>query len=133
MSNSNTALSQDNDKEKHSKRFIEICTKHTESTADDSDQSDRYEDDEIEGLPKVSGFDYGLLGMRFASAPKPPREPEPGKEPRAPPHPFAEPDYDVVGGVCWKLLTTLKSRTRFTNSEIRKEGKRSAGYFTVDF
>lgn len=85
-----TPTSQENDEEKNSKRFIEICTKHTEATADDSDQSDRYEDDEEEG-PQVSGFDHGPLGMRFASGPKPPREPEPGKTHSAP-NPFSEHD-----------------------------------------
>lgn len=89
------------DQEKQSKRFIEICTRHTESTADDSDQSDRYEDDEEEGLPEVSGFDHGPLGMRFAGGPKPPRASEPGKT-RAAPNPFSEPDYNTVGGVSWK-------------------------------
>lgn len=35
---------------------------------------------------------------------------------------FEQADYETLGGVCWQLLTKLKSRTRFTNSEIRKEG-----------
>lgn len=37
---------------------------------------------------------------------------------------FSEPDYDALGGVWWKLLSTLKSTTRFSNSEIRNEGER---------
>lgn len=71
--------------------------------------------------------------MRCASGPKPLRQPELGKQQKIP-HPFTEPDYGLVGGVCWKLLTSLKSRTRFTNSEIRNEGTRSAcPDHTVDF
>lgn len=40
---------------------------------------------------------------------------------------YSEPNYDVLGGVCWRLLYSLKSQTRFTNSEIKHEG-RQAGY-----
>lgn len=125
-SNLNTVISQANDEEKHSKRFIEICTRHDIEKADDSDESDRYESDEEEGLPEVCGFDHGLdgtrtLGMRCARAPKPPRQTHSGKG-KGVSNEYTEPKYNLVGGVCWKLLTTLKSKTRFTNSEIRKEG-----------
>lgn len=98
--------------------------------ADDSDQSDRYEDDEEACLPEAGGF-VVPLGVRIGRAPKQPRPPEPGKEQKIK-HPFAEPDYEAMGGVCWKLLASLKSHTRFTNSEIRKEGKSSARYLTAD-
>lgn len=35
---------------------------------------------------------------------------------------FEQPDYDALGGVGWQWPRKLKSRTRFTNSENRKEG-----------
>lgn len=44
---------------------------HTEHQADDSDQSDHYEDEE-EGLSEAGGKDYGLLRMRVGREPKPP-------------------------------------------------------------
>lgn len=97
-----------------SRRFIEICTKHTEDNVSDSDESDRYEDDEEEGLPQPGGFPEEL-GMRVGHAPRSHKD---GKAERR----FEQADYETLGGVCWQLLTKLKSRTRFTNSEIRKEG-----------
>lgn len=102
-----------------SRRFIEICTEHTTENVGDSDESDRYEDDEEEGLPKPGGFPQEL-GMRVGDAPKPAKKGNPERR-------FEQPDYETLGGVCWQLLTKLKSRTRFTNSEIRKEGVCFAG------
>lgn len=111
----NSLLPKPNDAEKKSKRFFEICTNYKEEWAEDSDESDRYEEDEDADLPVAGGLDFGPLGMRVG------REPKPGEKSK-PEQVFAEPDYKVMGGGCWKLLSSLKSRTRFINSEIRKEG-----------
>lgn len=36
---------------------------------------------------------------------------------------FEEPNYKLLGGVCWDLLDRLKCTTKFTNGEIWHEGK----------
>lgn len=59
--------------------------------------------------------------MRVGHQPKKPPGGKPGGKPELT---FSEPDYDTLGGVWWKLLSTLKSTTRFSNSEIRNEGER---------
>lgn len=84
---------------KTTRRFIEICTDHTLERASDSDDSDRYEDDEEEGLPARRGHSKAL-GVQPKSAGKAGHE-----------RLFKQPDYETLGGVCWQLLTKLRSRT----------------------
>lgn len=88
--------------------MFEICTKPGEVS--DSSQDDRYEDDE--SYPKKSGAIPGVeMGMRVDVE---------LRENQV----YTEPDYNykLLGGVCWDLLAKLKSKTKFTNSEIRHEG-----------
>ncbi|KAH8149783.1 uncharacterized protein LAJ45_05935 [Morchella importuna] len=37
---------------------------------------------------------------------------------------FEEPNYKLLGGVCWDLLDRLKCKTKFTNGEIWHEAQR---------
>lgn len=69
--------------------------KHMDGAAIDSHQSDRYEDDEDQGLPVPGGFSHCDLGMRFAHGPRLDA--------------FEQPDYHALGGVGCKWRRKLQS------------------------
>lgn len=82
--------------------MFEICKNPDDGTSDAS-QSDRYASDEEYPIGSTSV----ILGVKA------------GTEERKN---YSEPDFAKLGGVCWTLLESLKSETRFTNSEIKHEG-----------
>ncbi|KAL0638680.1 hypothetical protein Q9L58_002258 [Maublancomyces gigas] len=97
-------VKQPHDQTGASKRVFEIC-KDLDGGTSDYSQSDRYASDE----EYPTGIDSVKLGMKAGCEIK---------------DTYSEPNYDILGGVCWRLLYSLKSQTRFTNSEIKHEAKR---------
>lgn len=74
-------------------------------TPGDSDQEDRHSDDD-----GFAGMNKEGEGLKMQVSEKPRGD-------------FVELSYEKLGGLGWEILTGIEARTKFTNSELRHEGK----------
>lgn len=72
---------------------------------DDSGQEDRHSDDD--GFAEMNETGEGLK-MQVSAKPR---------------DDFVELSYEHLGGVGWEILTGIEARTKFSNSELKHEGK----------